>query len=408
MIVGMPPSPDPSDLIEICQARALALLQHNLVPQGILAATRTPASEARRYTRIFGRDAAICVMAMCGSGVAALEQGAVASIDALAAQQAANGQIAKYVDPQHNDADFWYLGCIDATLWWLLAADHLRRHSLLPGVVMRWAREIERALSWLLAQEHQRLRLLQQNEASDWADIMPRSGYVLYSNALWLAVKQRFALAGCDATRHHFNHLFNPYRPDLPDYHRARLLQHYARRSRRDPGLYLSFVNFASFGSEGDVFGNLLAILCGAVDGDAGLRIVKTLQAAHAADPYPIRVVLHPLSRAHELWRPYMGRHQQNEPHQYHNGGIWPFVGGFWVLALLRLGLRDAARQALQQLAAVNALDDWRFTEWLHGRTLAPMGMAGQSWNAATFLLARRAAAGTGARLGVDLLASTG
>ena len=48
MIVGMPPSPDPSDLIEICQARALALLQHNLVPQGILAATRTPASEARR------------------------------------------------------------------------------------------------------------------------------------------------------------------------------------------------------------------------------------------------------------------------------------------------------------------------------------------------------------------------
>ena len=157
----------------------------------------------------------------------------MASIDALAAQQAANGQIAKYVDPQHNDADFWYLGCIDATLWWLLAADHLRRHSLLPGVVMRWAREIERALSWLLAQEHQRLRLLQQNEASDWADIMPRSGYVLYSNALWLAVKQRFALAGCDATRHHFNHLFNPYRPDLPDYHRARLLQHYARRSRR-------------------------------------------------------------------------------------------------------------------------------------------------------------------------------
>ena len=46
---------------------------------------------------------------------------------------------------------------------------------------------------------------------------------------------------------------------------------------------------------------------------------------------------------------------------------------------------------ALARLARVNQLDDWRFTEWFHGRTFKPMGMAGQSWNAATFLLARRA-----------------
>jgi glycogen debranching enzyme len=391
MICGMPRADDP---IDACRQASLALLQDNLTPQGILAASRTPAAEARRYTRIFGRDAAICVLAMCGSGVEVLEQGAVASLDALAAQQAANGQIAKYVDPLGQDADFWYLGCIDATLWWLLAADHVRRHSPLPGCGGRWSREITLALQWLLAQEHQRLRLLQQNEASDWADIMPRSGYVLYSNALWYAVKQRFALPEAEATRHHFNHLFHPFAPDLPEYHRARLLQHYVRRGHRDTGLYLSFVNLASYGAEGDVFGNLLAIVCGLADESTGHRIVKTLQAAHAAEPYPIRVVLHPLSREHELWRPYMGRHRQNHPHQYHNGGIWPFVGGYWVMALAQLGLRDEAREALARLAAVNALDGWRFTEWLHGRTLAPMGMAGQSWNAATFLLALRSLQG--------------
>jgi hypothetical protein len=223
---------------------------------------------------------------------------------------------------------------------------------------------------------------------------MPRSGYVLYSNALWYAVKQRFALPEAQATRHHFNHLFHPFAPDLPEYHRARLLQHYVRRGHRDTGLYLSFVNLASYGAEGDVFGNLLAIVCGLADESTGHRIVKTLQAAHAAEPYPIRVVLHPLSREHELWRPYMGRHRQNHPHQYHNGGIWPFVGGYWVMALAQLGLRDEAREALARLAAVNALDGWRFTEWLHGRTLAPMGMAGQSWNAATFLLALRSLQG--------------
>ncbi len=375
-------------LISQAAAASLELLERNLTPHGILAALPTPAAVARRYTRIFGRDAAICVLAMCGSGVAALEEGAVASLDALGAQQAANGQIPKYVDPQGQDADFWYLGCIDATLWWLIAVDHVRRHGKVEP--QKWAAPVALALQWLRAQEHQRFWLLQQNEASDWADIMPRSGYVLYTNALWYDVKRRFGLAQQDETHHHFNHLFHPFQRDLPQYHRARLLQHYARRGQRSPPLYFSFVNLATMGEEGDVFGNLLAILCGLADEAAGHRIVQAVRTAQAAEPYPVRVTLQVLSRNDPLWRAYMGRHQQNQPHQYHNGGLWPFVGGFWVLALARLGRSDLAWRALEQLAAVNALDGWRFTEWFHGKTLQPGGMAGQSWNAATLLLALR------------------
>ena len=377
-----------SALIETCRLESLALLERNLCPHGILAASRTEAAEARRYTRIFGRDAAICVLAMCGSGVPRLEQGAVDSLEALAREQADNGQIPKYVDPEGHDADFWYLGCIDATLWWLIAVDHVRRHGSVGPA--HWRDSVARALGWLLAQEHQTFRLLQQNEASDWADIMPRSGYVLYTNALWIEVKRRYELAHDETTRHHFNHLFDPYQRDLPEYHRARLLRHYARRGRRDPGLYLSFVNLSFAGNEGDVFGNLLAILCGAASESKGHTIVKTISAARAAEPYPLRVVLHPLAREHELWRPYMERHRQNHLHQYHNGGIWPFVGGFWVMALAQLGLQTQAWAQLDALARANADGDWRFTEWFHGRSLAPQGMAGQSWNAATFLLALR------------------
>ena len=137
----MSPGPSTPDL-DTCRRACLDLLLRNLTPQGILAASRTEAAEARRYTRIFGRDAAICVLAMCGSGEPALEQGALDSLDALAAQQARNGQIAKFVDPRGQDADFWYLGCIDATLWWLIAADHVRRASALPGARGRWHGEI--------------------------------------------------------------------------------------------------------------------------------------------------------------------------------------------------------------------------------------------------------------------------
>ena len=50
-------------LLDDCSRAALALLQDNLTEHGILAASRSDAAVARRYTRIFGRDAAICVLA---------------------------------------------------------------------------------------------------------------------------------------------------------------------------------------------------------------------------------------------------------------------------------------------------------------------------------------------------------
>jgi len=320
-----------------------------------------------------------------------LRRGAASSLRALAAHQAANGQIPKYVDPAGREGDFWYLGCIDATLWWLIALRFVARQGGEAGLEQELAAQTARAIQWLSAQEHPRLHLVQQNEASDWADIMPRSGFVLYSNALWYYVKRLYAIPAADETHFHFNHLFHPFSRDLPEYHRLRLLMHYARHHARDQDLYLSFVNFSFFGEEGDVLGNLLAILFGLSDDAQSNRIVRSLTRLRAHRPWPMRAVCRPIRRRHRLWRLYMERHQQNVEYQYHNGGIWPFIGGFWVMALAALGRRTAASEALAQLAAVNQVGNWEFNEWLHGKTGKPMGMPGQSWNAAMLLLANHA-----------------
>lgn len=388
---ALPGSPSSAQRLARCHDASLALLLRNLTPGGILAATAGEQAAARSYTRVFGRDAAICVLAMVGSGDAMLEAGAIASLDALAAGQAPNGQIPKYVDPEGDEADFWYLGCIDATLWWLIAVDHVRRHCSIPGITLRWQPAIDLAVQWLKAQEHQRFFLLQQNEASDWADIMPRSGFVLYTNALWYRVKLLYDLPQLEETHYHFNQLFHPFDRDLPAYRRSRLLGHYARRGQRNPGLYLSFVNLSFVGDEGDVFGNVLAVLYGLAGDSMAQQVMKTLRSAGASNPYPARAVIQPIQPEDELWRLYMARHQQNHPHQYHNGGIWPFIGGFWVMALALMGRRDLAVAELDKLAAANEAADWRFSEWFNGRTLQPCGMPGQSWNAAAFLIAQQA-----------------
>src|SRR5688572_29633308 len=107
-------------LLTECRRRSIELLRENLSPAGILAATASERAEKRGYTAIFGRDAAVCAVGMALSGDSALRTEAVRGLVTLAEHQAPNGQIPKFVDVSRREADFWYLGCIDATLWWLI------------------------------------------------------------------------------------------------------------------------------------------------------------------------------------------------------------------------------------------------------------------------------------------------
>jgi len=384
---------DETELIEECRQRAIRLLGENLGREGIAAAAPSARASARGYRAVFARDAAICSIGMALSGDSRLERAAARSLATLARHQAPNGQIPKFVEPALAEADFWYLGCIDATLWWLIALAALDRIQSAGHLRQRFAGHIDRATCWLSCQEHQRFHLLQQNEASDWADIMPRSGFVLYANALWLLVKRLYRLPRARSTREHANLLFHPFDGAIAQYRRAQLLAEYAHRNARNRDLYLSFVNFTSFGDEGDVFGNLLAILCGIADAPRARHILRALEQAGVDDPYPVRTVIDPIPATSRLWRPYMARHRQNYAWQYHNGGIWPFIGGFWVMALAQAGECTRAQRALGALARANALGNWDFNEWLHGRLLTRRGMSGQSWNAAAFLIASDALA---------------
>jgi glycogen debranching enzyme len=410
-------------LVETCRSKSIELLERNLTDAGILAATPGRQAQQRGYTAIFGRDAAVCALGMAVSGHKYLEREAATGLSTLAEHQAPNGQIPKFVDlhrppgspdrggksgqsaPKSRggrrkgtacpaEADFWYLGCIDSTLWWLIGLAVLDRLGRPRGLLRRHARAIRLAIQWLSAQEHQRFFLLQQNEASDWADIMPRSGFVLYTNALWYFTKRLFGIGRAADTLANFNGLFHPFSAKLAEYRRARLLNEYVLKKGRDRDLYLSFVNFSFWGSEGDVFGNVLAVLLGLTDTRATERTLNALTSAGVDDPYPVRVVTHPIRHRSSLWRPYMARHRQNQVWQYHNGGIWPMVGGFWIAALAGAGRRRQAREDLLRMARACAVRDWAFTEWLHGRTLAPRGMPGQSWNAAAFLMAQYVADG--------------
>ncbi len=381
-------SHDHPGIVHECIERSVKLLKSNSGAYGIHAASRSKKAEGRNYASVFGRDAAICCFGMIASGDSGLIRSARESLLTLAQYQAPNGQIPKYVKPEIEEADFWYAGCIDATLWWLIAVDFYDRSFPDKKIKRRLGKKIDLAIYWLRCQEHQGLHLLQQNEASDWADIMPRSGFVLYSNALWYHVKKIYDIPHLKKTRQYFRYIFYPFDKPVTDNRRARILAHYVKQTEKINMFYLSFVNLSFWGTEIDVYGNILSMLLGLSPEVKSTARVNELISLKTQEPYPVKSVVFPIRRNSQLWRTYMERYEQNYPYQYHNGGIWPYVSGFWIVLLCRLNRKKLAMKELERYAEVNRINNWEFNEWFHGKTGKPMGMAGQSWNAAMFLFA--------------------
>jgi len=108
-------------------------------------------------------------------------------------------------------------------------------------------------------------------------------------------------------------------------------------------------------------------------------------------NPFPVANLYPAVQSGDPDWRPYYTVNLLNLPHHYHNGGIWPFIGGLWVRFIHRLGLHDIASHELVKLAHVNRLgraQEWEFNEWVHGTTGRPMGKAYQAWSAAAYIRA--------------------
>jgi glycogen debranching enzyme len=80
-------------------------------------------------------------------------------------------------------------------------------------------------------------------------------------------------------------------------------------------------------------------------------------------------------------------------PGEYHNGGIWPFICGFYVAALVAAGRQRLAEERLAGLTelmrpAADAELRFGFNEWFRAQDGTPRGQDWQTWSAAMYLYA--------------------
>jgi hypothetical protein len=84
-----------------------------------------------------------------------------------------------------------------------------------------------------------------------------------------------------------------------------------------------------------------------------------------------------------------------NNPGEYHNGGIWPFICGLYVAALVAAKRYDLAKEKLFELTKLVKLTTnpeltHGFNEWIKAQTGKPKGQDWQTWSAALYLYATK------------------
>lgn len=379
----------PDKIIKDCYKKAIELLLSNSSKFGVLACSPQKKAEQRNYLSVFARDASICALGMIASQNKKLIKIAKTSLIELAKHQAYNGEIPNYIKPEISYVDFWRLGSIDASLWWLLALNYYYKQTDDKSLNKSLKPNIVRAINWLSCQEHNGDGLLRQTEASDWADLMPRSGKVLYTNVLWCKVKNEYKLFNTEKTIKNFNLLFFPFDKDLskmPKCNKTTTATIVA--SEKNNQCFLSFVNYLYWGQDLDIYANSLAILSDLTSSKHEKNILKHILSTERLAGFPVPVSANPIKENSPLWRKYMESHRQNYPYAYQNGGTWPFAACFFAMALAKITQKDEAISELEKIAHLNEANNWRWSEWFHTKTGHAHGMHGQSWNAGAFLLA--------------------
>jgi glycogen debranching enzyme len=398
-----------TEITNIAFERALESLRRNVTEHGFTAASLSDNAlmdHDANYASVWARDGIMTGLASLSVPEPDLHDCFERTLDILARFQSPSGQIPANVRiqtlvPEYSGAGG--IASIDSPLWFVIG---LARYSILTGKLDFAERHLavaDRAMTWLAAHDSNNDGLIEVPEASDWMDLFPRSYNVLYDEVLW-----HRACADHAALRERLGHSGDDWRSHAKTVKR-RILELFWPSGRQfleqtgsgtgrfslGEGRYLlSHITPFDYSWRCDVLANLLASLSNIVDKPMQERIFLFLWGVGVSNPYPVRCLYPAVQSGADDWKDYFLVNFLNLPHHYHNGGVWPFIGGLWVTFLKSLGRHELAHHQLVALAEScrqGIHGEWEFNEWLHGETGRPMGKAHQAWSSASFIQARQA-----------------
>jgi hypothetical protein len=404
-------TPEDRALLQLGYQRALEALRRNITPKGFSACSLNDNQvygTDSNYRAVWARDGAKTTIWTLDLEEDDVRECQVQTLRTILEHQAPAGQLPANVSIDTDKPEYGGVGgitSIDSALWTIIAVwDYCQRRDDWT-LVEQYADNLQRAMDWLSALDANNCGMLEIPEAGDWTDLFARSYHVLYDEVLWhrcLVGYAEILRHGCFTERaddydrwakHVRRVILKTFWPSTAKNDETEMSRRFsdAQYELGDSRYLVAQVSPFSFSWRCDVYGNILAYLTGLLDRERAMMTFRFLWGTGVNDPGPVKNVYPPVQAGDPEWRDYFTVNLLNLPNHYHNGGIWPFIGGLWARYIHKLGMRDLARRELVNLARLCALgtsQEWEFNEWHHGVTGRPMGKAFQAWSAASFIRA--------------------
>src|SRR5664280_1174570 len=303
-------------------------------------------------------------------------------LETLAKNQTEHGHIPSLVNDRENR------GSSDSTPLFLLGAGIFRKVS---GEKDFLNTAVKKALNWMEYQSPSDRYMVAQQPTSDWRDEQWVTGYGLFVNTLVYSYLRllgkneradkvhtemsRFTITGGTIHRHVHEGLVVKHKP------------------------YYALWSYKIHSSERfDLLGNSLAILSGIACPSRAEDMISWIEEEcdSMKKKGDLAVSLPPnffpyIKPEDPDWHPRYAIY--NRPGEYHNGGIWPFVCGLYVAALVAAKKYALASEKLVVLTHIIKTSNtvkvnFGFNEWIKAQDGKPMGQDWQTWSAALYLYA--------------------
>ena len=336
------------------------------------------------YPEPYTRDLMLSILGIGVSGNLKLITSARKVLETLAGNQTQHGHIPSLV---HDKED---RGSSDTTPLFLMGVGIFRK---VTGEFNFLEEPVRKALIWMEYQSPSDRLLVAQQPTSDWRDEQWVTGYGLYVNTIaycYLRLfgenekadmlrseMKRFTIKGGVINRHVHEGLTVPHKP------------------------YYALWSYKIHSSERfDLLGNSLAILSGIASPTRASEMISWIEKECIAlksngDLIPdLPPNFFPFIKPEDPdWMPRYSKF--NKPGDYHNGGIWPFICGFYVAALVAAKKYLLAEKKLIELTKLVKISvdnniHFGFNEWYKAQDGRPMGQDWQTWSAALYLYAAK------------------
>jgi hypothetical protein len=334
------------------------------------------------YPEPYTRDLMIASLGILVSGHPRLMKALERVLAVLAKNQSPLGHIPSLVhDPEER-------GASDTTPLFLMGVGLYRSATDQPDFLNE---AVEKALTWMSYQSPTNRVMITQQPTSDWRDEQWVLGYGLYVNTI---VYTYLRLLGKHKRADQMYADMGRFAITADRQHRH---VHEGLKLRHKP--YYALWSYKVLCSERfDLLGNSLAVLSGIAAPSRARDLIQWIETECKALRLNEELTtdlppnFFPYMRPDDPdWRPRDASY--NQPGEYHNGGIWPFICGFYIAALVTAGRQRLAEQkllALSELVRQSRKADvtFGFNEWHRAQDGTAQGQDWQTWSAAMYLYA--------------------